>query len=66
MEPEPATPIIDFGGITLPFSVTDLLSSSMGLIGLLAGFILLGIAVAFTPRLISLIKGATGHGKSKS
>ncbi|MBP3040574.1 hypothetical protein J9303_13870 [Bacillaceae bacterium Marseille-Q3522] len=57
---------IDFTGITLPFSVTDLLSSSMGLIGLLAGFILLGIAVAFTPRLISLIKNAAGRGKSNS
>lgn len=53
---------IDFSGVTMPFSVNDLLSSSMGLIGLVGAFVLLGIAIAFAPRIINFIKGAVGHG----
>jgi hypothetical protein len=30
----PASKAIDFTGVTLPFSVTDLLTSSMGLLGI--------------------------------
>lgn len=51
---------IDFSGVTMPFSVNDLLSSSMGLIGLVGTFVLLGIAIAFAPRIINFIKGAIG------
>lgn len=49
---------IDFSGVTMPFSVNDLLNSSMGLIGLVSAFILLGIAIGFAPRIISFIKSA--------
>lgn len=61
-----ATPAIDFSGVSLPFDVTDLLSSSMGLIGLVGSFILLGIAIAFAPRIINFIKGAVGQGGRKA
>lgn len=47
---------IDFSGISLPFSVNDLISSTSGLLGLVGGFVLLGLAVAFAPKIIGLIK----------
>lgn len=50
--------IIDFSGVKLPFNVTDLLSSSMSIISILGGFILLGMAIIFTPHIIGLIKQA--------
>ncbi|HDR7488753.1 TPA: hypothetical protein QCX63_005001 [Bacillus pacificus] len=49
---------VDFTGVKLPFGPADLLTSSMSLVGLLGGFILLGIAIAFTPKIISLIRAA--------
>ncbi|HHY72269.1 MAG TPA: hypothetical protein GX497_03410 [Bacillus bacterium] len=49
---------IDFSGVTMPFSANDLLNSSMGLIGLVAAFVLLGIAIGFAPRIVNFIKGA--------
>lgn len=50
---------VDFSGITLPFSAADLLSSAMGLVGVLGAFVLLGLAVTFAPRIIGLINNAT-------
>lgn len=49
---------IDFSGVTMPFSVNDLLNSTMGLVGLVGSFVLLGVAIAFAPRIVSFIKGA--------
>ncbi|WP_458414535.1 hypothetical protein ACNQFZ_06620 [Schinkia sp. CFF1] len=49
---------IDFSGVTLPFNATDLLQSAMGLVGLVGTFVLLGVAIAFAPRIVSFIKGA--------
>jgi len=57
---------IDFSGVTMPFTVTDLLDSSMGLIGLVGTFVLLGIAIAFAPRVINFIKSAVGQGGRKA
>lgn len=56
---------VDFTGVTLPFTSTDLLTSAMGLVGLLGTFILLGIVIGFAPRLIAVIKGAVGQGGRK-
>jgi hypothetical protein len=53
--------MIDFSGISLPFNVSDLLSSSMGLIGIVASFVLLALAINFTPMIIHIIKTATGY-----
>lgn len=50
---------IDFTGITLPFTAGDLLSSAVGLMGVFGGFILLGLAVYFAPKLFGLIFSAT-------
>lgn len=56
---------IDFSGVTLPFNATDLLTSSMGILGLLASFVLLGLAFAFVPKIMSAIRAAAAS-KSKS
>jgi hypothetical protein len=49
---------IDFTGITLPFDAGDLLSTGMGLLQVLGPFVLLGLAIVFTPKIISLIRSA--------
>lgn len=50
--------MVDFSGVSLPFSASDLLSSAMGLLGVLGPFVLLGLALAFTPKIISVIRSA--------
>lgn len=50
--------MVDFSGVSLPFSAGDLLSSAMGLLGVLGPFVLLGLAVVFTPKIISVIRSA--------
>lgn len=56
---EPTTKV-DFTGVSLPFTPTDLLTSSTGLLGVVGGFVLLGLAVYFVPKLISVIRSAAG------
>ena len=58
MREEKSKMSIDFSGVTLPFSATDLLQSAVSLMGVFGGFILLGLAVVFTPKLFSLIRAA--------
>lgn len=50
--------MIDFSGITLPFSVTDLVSSGNELLGLVGSFVLLGLAFVFVPKIIKVIRNA--------
>lgn len=50
--------MVDFSGVSLPFSAGDLLSSAMGLLEVLGPFVLLGLAVVFTPKIISVIRSA--------
>jgi hypothetical protein len=57
---------IDFSGVTLPFSVTDLVSSGNALLGLVGTFVLLGLAFKFVPKLITLIVGAFRGGSGKA
>lgn len=47
---------IDFTGVTLPFSVTDLVTSGNALLGLVGSFVLLALAFVFVPKLITLIR----------
>ena len=47
---------IDFTGVTLPFSVTDLVGSGNALLGLVGSFVLLALAFIFVPKLITLIR----------
>lgn len=49
---------LDFTGITLPFTASDLLSSGVGLLGVVGAFVLLGLAFAVAPKLVGLIVGA--------
>lgn len=52
--------MVDFSGINLPFNVGDLLSSSMSILGLLGGFVLIGIVIYFVPIIIKLISICVG------
>ena len=54
--------MIDFGGISLPFNVGDLLSSAMGLFGVVGSFALLVLSIAFAPKIIFLVKDAVRMG----
>lgn len=58
---------IDFTGVELPFSIGDLISSGSGLLQWISGFVLLGLAFAFAPKLIGLLvrgfKSAAGGNK---
>lgn len=51
-----------FTGVTLPFTATEMLTSAFEFIKLLGPFVLLGLAIMLTPRIISVIKSAVGKG----
>lgn len=59
---------IDFAGIALPFTAADLLTGGVGLLTVVGTFVLLGLAFAVAPKLISLIvtafKRSAGSGKA--
>ncbi|MCL6593426.1 MAG: hypothetical protein K6T31_05575 [Alicyclobacillus sp.] len=52
--------IIPASGINWGFTATDLLNNSVSLYSSVGGFVLLILAVAFAPRLVSFIKGIVG------
>lgn len=54
--------MLDLSGISMPFTVGDVVSGGMELVGLVSGFIVLAIALMFAPRFINFIKGAIGRG----
>nr|WP_040402987.1 hypothetical protein [Alkalibacillus haloalkaliphilus] len=49
---------VDFSGVSLPFDAGELLDAAMGLLGVVGPFVLLGLAIVFTPKIISLIRSA--------
>lgn len=49
---------IDFTGVTLPFSVNDLLASGTGLLQIVGPFVLLAIAFPLVTKFFGIIKGA--------
>lgn len=49
---------VDFSNVTLPFSAGDLLQSGLSLMKVFGPFILLGLAIMFTPKLIGLVRTA--------
>lgn len=53
---------LDFSGITLPFSASDLLTAGVSLLGVVGAFILLGLAFNMAPKLFTLIRQAFGSG----
>ena len=56
---------IDFTGVTLPFTVTDLVGSGNALLGLVGAFVLLGMAFVFVPKLIALIRNSFTAARGK-
>lgn len=50
--------MIDFSGVSLPFSVGDLISSGSGLLGYVGTFVLLMLAFFIVPRFIGAIRYA--------
>lgn len=56
---------VDFSGVSLPFSPADLLTSATGLLGVVGGFVLLGLAVIFVPKIIGVIRSAANTRGSK-
>lgn len=56
---------IDFTGVTLPFSVTDLIGSGNALLGLVGSFVLLALAFVLVPKIITLIRQSFSAARSK-
>ncbi len=56
---------IDWTGLSLPFDVTDLITSGNGLLGLIAGFVLLALAFVFVPKVITLIRQSFSAARGK-
>ena len=54
--------VIPASGINFGFTGSDVFSNSVLIVGSLATFIILGLAVQFTPRIINIIKGVFGRG----
>ena len=57
---------IDFAGITLPFTASDLLTAGVGLLGVVGAFVLLAMSFRVVPRLIGLVLGAFRGAGSRS
>lgn len=66
MNPAAVTPIFD-GATDWGFGASDIWSNSMAITASVSGFIILGIVVAFAPRVFGLIRKAItgGGGKGK-
>ena len=56
--------VIPASGISFGFTDADVFSNAVLIVGSLATFIILGLAVQFTPRIISIIKGVFGRGRA--
>lgn len=46
---------IDFSKVTIPFTAGDTLSGGTALMGVVAGFVILGLAFLVAPKIIKLI-----------
>lgn len=55
--------MVDLSGVTLPFTVADMVTAGMSLLGLVAGFVLLSLAITFVPRFIAMIRSSWASGK---
>ena len=57
---------LDLSGVSLPFSVTDLVLSGSALLGLVGAFVLLGLSFRLVPKLVGLVMGAFRGGAGKA
>ena len=55
--------MIDFTGLSLPFSVSDLIGSGNALLGLIGGFVLLVLSFSVVPPIIKIIVGNFQHNR---
>ncbi|WP_256816675.1 hypothetical protein [Cytobacillus sp. Bac17] len=56
---------LDFSGLTLPFSVTDLVGSGNALLGFIGAFVLLSLAFVIVPKLIGLIRNSISAARGR-
>ncbi|MBB5354581.1 hypothetical protein BO219_06470 [Anoxybacillus kestanbolensis] len=56
---------IDLSGLSLPFTVADVIGSVNSLLGWVGPFVLLAIALGFAPKIIAFIKSIFGRAASR-
>lgn len=56
---------IDLSGLTLPFTVSDLIGSVNSLVSWVGPFVLLALAIGFAPKIIGFIKSILGRATAK-
>ncbi|ETE88984.1 TPA: hypothetical protein QCV86_005362 [Bacillus thuringiensis] len=56
---------LDFSAVKLPFGPMDLLVASVSLLGVVGGFVLLGMAVPFVQKLVAMVTSSIRN-RSKS
>lgn len=52
---------LDLTGVSLPFTVTDLVSAAMSLLTIVGPFVLLAIAFMVAPKFWNMVKSAIGN-----
>uniref|UniRef100_UPI000E2A37DE hypothetical protein n=2 Tax=cellular organisms TaxID=131567 RepID=UPI000E2A37DE len=58
--------MLDLTGVKLPFTVGDVVTGSMALVGIVAGFVILGLAFKIAPKFISLFLNSFRTGGKNS
>ncbi|WP_256816676.1 hypothetical protein [Cytobacillus sp. Bac17] len=56
---------LDFTGLTLPFTVNDLVGSGNALLGFIGAFVLLSLAFVIVPKLIGLIRNSISAARGR-
>lgn len=55
--------LLDFSGVSLPFTAGQMMTAGMSLIGLVAAFVLLNLAFQFVPKFTAMILSSFRGGK---
>ena len=62
----PAAVSVDFTGVTLPFSVTDMITTSTSFMGIYSTWILIGLGVIFSSVIIGTIFSIVNRAKKSA
>jgi hypothetical protein len=57
---------VDFTGVTLPFSIADMLATATGFLGIYGQWVLLVLAVVFMPVLIGFLMNLVSRAKKSA
>ena len=57
---------LDFTGVTLPFTVNQMMVAGMSLIGIVAGLVILNLAFQFVPKFVGMIMSSMRGGGKKA